>query len=139
MRTLWLAAKNERGSPREIALAVALGFFVGCSPALGVHGWVAVGVATPLKLSRLYAFIGSRICNFVTLPIVAIAQIQASHRLRTGHWVELTRHDVLSEGPKLLGDWFVGMVLVGAPLAVLVGAATYAWAFRRQQRRAAPE
>src|SRR5690242_7009139 len=89
LRSLWLLVLSERAAPREIGLAVALGVFVGSSPALGFHGWAAVGLATLLRLNRLWAFCGSRISNMVTLPWIAFAEVEVAHRARTGEWVDL--------------------------------------------------
>ncbi len=139
VRTLYLAAKNERATPREIGWAVGVGFFAGCTPTIGFHGWVAVGLATFFKLNRLYAFLGSRICNVVTLPFVVFAEIQISHVLRTGRWLEVSANEALKQGPALLLDWIIGMVVLAGPVSVLVGWAAFLESRRRQRKRAAAD
>ena len=42
IKRLWKLAKSERASPREIGWAVAIGAFAGCTPAVGVHGRLAM-------------------------------------------------------------------------------------------------
>lgn len=135
VRHLVRRAKNERASPREVGEAVFLGVFAGCSPAVGVHGPIALALATVLRRNRLYAFLGSRVSNIVILPFIVLAEVQASHVLRTGHWAALTRDRVLDEAPSLLFDWIVGSILVGAALGFAVGLLAYMWAKWRSERR----
>lgn len=136
LRSLWQAAKNERASPRQIAWALGIGVFAGCTPAVGLHGWLAVGLATLFRLNRLFAFLGSRISFFLIFPWIVIAEVELSHVLRTGEWVAIDRKTAVEQAGEMLLDWCIGCVPIGALLAVAIGAAGYAWALRRQQRRA---
>lgn len=139
IKTLWNLARNERASPKELAWAVALGVFAGCTPAVGAHGWVALGLATLFRKNRLFCWIGSRVSNFVILPWIVIAEVQLSHRLRTGGFVELHESDALEKAPTLILDWILGSLPVGIALAALVGGLSF-YAFRfRDRRRAARE
>ena len=133
---LWLAVKNERASPRQIGLAVGMGAFIGCTPALGFDGGLAVGVATLFRLNRLYCWVGSRLSNLITLPWIVLAEIQVAHRLRTGVWLELTTREVLDRGSELVADWLIGLVPVGVPLASAAGMGGYVIARWRQRTRA---
>lgn len=137
VRSLWLAAKNERASPREIGVAVGLGVFAGCTPALGFHGGLAVLLATVFRKNRLFCFLGSRVANAITLPPIVIAAVQLAHYVRTGALLSLDRERVLEQGPTLLVDWLLGCVPVGGALGALLGYAAYLWAKRRDARRAA--
>lgn len=136
-RTLWRLAIRERASPRQIALAVWVGVFVGCTPAIGFHAGVAALAATVVRLSRLWAIIGSRVSNFVMLPWIVLAEIQVAHRLRTGEWTALNTHTVLQHTSELMLDWCIGTLPIGALLATLLGALAYVLARRREARRAA--
>jgi uncharacterized protein (DUF2062 family) len=139
IKTLWALAKNERASPKELAWAIALGVFAGCTPAVGVHGWVALGLATIFRKNRLFCWIGSRISNVVIIPWIIIAEVQLSHRLRTGSFVELHESDALEKAPTLILDWILGSFPVGIALAALLGVLSF-YAFRfRDRRRAARE
>lgn len=132
LRELWRRAKSERATPRQIAWAVAVGVFTGCTPAVGFHGWLAVGVATLLRLNRLFAFIGSRVSNFLIIPWITLAELQVGHRLRTGEGLEISAAEALRHGPTLLVDWCIGAVPVGLGLAVVLGVVAYAVAKRRR-------
>ncbi len=133
-KRLYRAAKDERASPREIGWAVGIGVFVGCSPALGFHGLVALGAATLFKKNRLFCWIGSRVCNMITLPFVVLAEIEIARFLRTGQWLALDRDKVLEQAPSLLLDWSLGLVPVGGGLALVFGFGSFAWARYRAAR-----
>ncbi|MEZ4263007.1 MAG: DUF2062 domain-containing protein [Polyangiaceae bacterium] len=139
IKSLWLAAKNERAEPREIGWAVALGVFAGCTPAVGFHGGLALLLATIFKKNRLFCWIGSRIANAITLPFVVLAEVQLAHRLRTGTFLALDRAHILDHGTDLLLDWALGTVPVGGALAAVVGWGAYLWARRRAARRRAAD
>jgi uncharacterized protein (DUF2062 family) len=130
IRDLWRRAKAEHSTPREVGWSVAVGVFCGCTPFIGLHMWMALGLATALRLNRLWAFLGSRISTSVILAWLAFSEIELAHRLRTGEWMPLKPTDVLVQGWQLFGDWLFGAVLVGAVLAALVGALAYGLARR---------
>ncbi|HEY3822824.1 MAG TPA: DUF2062 domain-containing protein [Polyangiaceae bacterium] len=135
-RELWRRARREHSTPREVGWSVAVGVFCGCSPFVGLHMWMALGLATVFRLNRLWAFLGSRISSNVLLAWLAFSEIELAHRLRTGAWMALAPSDVLVEGWQLFGDWLFGSLLVGATLAALLGLLVYALA--RRWRRDAP-
>lgn len=136
-KLLWQRAKSERAEPKEIGWAVAIGVFVGCSPALGFHTGVALFAATLFKKNRLFTWIGSRLCNALTLPFIAIAEVQVAHRVRAGVWLDIDRHHVLQQVPTLMLDWCLGLFPVGGGLAALFGLIAWQLAVRRDRRRAA--
>jgi uncharacterized protein (DUF2062 family) len=136
LRKLWQLARTERATPRQIGWAVAVGVFVGCTPAIGFHGGIAVASATILRLNRLWAFIGSRTSAFFVLPLITYAEVEIAHHLRTGAWVTLDRQHVIEQAKELLLDWFIGTVPVGGALAATLGLAAYALARRRARSRA---
>ncbi len=137
VRLLWRLAKSERASPPQVAWAVGTGVFVGCTPAIGLHGWIAVGAATLFRLNRLYAFLGSRVSSVFVLPWIVLAEVQLAHRVRTGSFVALTKDDVLAHAKEFLLDWCVGTIPVGGALAVLFALAAYSWAARRARAKRA--
>jgi uncharacterized protein (DUF2062 family) len=139
LRALWQLVRHEHATPREIGRAVAVGVFSGCTPAIGFHGWIAVGLATLLRLNRLWAFLGSRVCTFFVLPWIALAEVEVAHRLRTGTWADVTVGMVLREAPGLLVDWVAGAAIVGSVLAGVFGFVAYGVARRVHATAAAAE
>ena len=133
LRALWILALNERATPREIGLAVGLGAAVGCTPLIGLHGWIAVGLATIFRLSRLWTFMGSRNANFITIPWIALAEVQLAHRVRTGEWAPLSVDTAVDHAKELLLDWCLGMI----PIAIVVGGLLGSLAFAIARARLA--
>ena len=138
---LWVLAKTERASPREIFWAVFLGVFAGCTPAVGIHGPLALGMATIFRKNRLFAWLGSRISNMVFLPFIAFGEVQLAHRLRAGTWAAMTvdREHALEQARELLLDWSLGTIPVGLAAGVAIGTLAWAWARRRDRRRKTDE
>ena len=135
LRALYVRVRDERVAPREIGFAVAAGVVAGCTPALGLHTWVALGVALALRLNKPWTWIGSRVSSVITLPWIALAQIEIAHRARTGAWLTLHADDVLGQARALLVDWLLGMIPVAGSLALLLGALAWAAAHLWQTRR----
>ncbi len=135
LRLLWGKAKSERASPREIGLAVALGVFIGCTPAMGLHGWLAVGAASLARLNRLFAFIGSRVSFFLLLPWITLCEVELGHHFRTGSFVALERSRIIDQAGSLLADWILGTLPVGSALALLLGLSAYGIARSRASRK----
>jgi uncharacterized protein (DUF2062 family) len=138
-RDLWRRALREHTTPRELALSVGLGVFVGCTPFIGFHAGMALALATLFRLNRLWALIGSRVSFFVTLPWIVLAEVQVAHRLRTGAWAALSTQDAVDHARAWLLDWWLGVVPVGVGLALAFGALAYAvGALRRRRPSPAP-
>jgi len=137
IKALWSRAKSERASPREIFWAVAMGAFVGCTPAVGLRPWIAIAIATLLKKNRLFAYLGSHTSNVIFMPFIALAEVQISHRVRTGIWVDIDRDHIIDQAPSLLLDWCIGSIPVGLSVGLVLGLLAYALA-RRRDARATP-
>lgn len=110
--------------------SVAVGVFCGCTPFLGLHMWLALGLATVFRLNRLWAFLGSRVSISLVMPWLAFSEVEVAHRLRTGAWMPLAPSEVVGQGRHLLGDWLLGALLVGSALAAVLGLLAYAIARR---------
>jgi uncharacterized protein (DUF2062 family) len=135
IKQLWRLAKSERASPREIGWAVAIGAFIGCTPAVGVRPWIAIGVATLLRKNRLFAYLGSHTSNVVFMPFIALAEVQISHRVRTGTWVDIDREHIAAQAPTLLLDWCLGTIPVGLTIGLVLGLLAFVLARRRDLRK----
>ncbi len=126
-RRLVRRALNEHSSPREIGMAVGAGVFAGCTP-IGFHAVVALGLATALRLNRLWALVASRASIFPVYLAIAYCEIQAGHVLRSGDWAHLGPTEAFARRYELAVDWAIGTLLVGTVLATLAGLAGYACA-----------
>ncbi len=132
---IWQLAKSERAAPGEIGWAVAIGAFIGCTPAVGLRPWIAVGVATLVKKNRLFTYVGSHTSNIIFTPFITLAEIQLAHRVRTGAWLDIDRKHIVDEAPALLLDWCLGAGPVGLVVALVLGFAAYGIAHRRDVKK----
>ncbi len=130
MADLWRRARREHSTPREVGWSVGVGVFSGCTPFVGFHMWIALGLATAFRLNRLWAFLGSRLPSSFFFAWIAFGEIELGHRARTGQWELLTPSQALAHGAQLLGDWLIGAAMGGSLLAAAVGLVAYAAARR---------
>jgi uncharacterized protein len=137
-RELWDRALREHSTPREVGWSVAIGVFCGCTPFLGLHMWIALGLASLFRLNRLWAFLGSRVSTNVLFAWIAFCEIELAHRIRQNVWAPLAPSDVYARRAQLFGDWLVGTPLVGVPLATFFGLVAYALIRRRRARPITP-
>jgi hypothetical protein len=129
-RDLLRRALAEHASPPKVALSVAVGTFCSCTPLLGFHIWMALGLAALFRLNRLWAAVGSRATTAGLWPLVAFLEIETAHRARLGVWAPISPRDAASHGRELLVDWVLGTPIVGGVYAVVLGAVAYAVALR---------
>ncbi len=132
MRALWQRALREHAAPREIGFAVALGTFAAFTPFLGFHIWIALGVASLLRLNRLWAVLASHVSPPPIFFAVSVLEIEVGHRLRSGGWVAMTVGEVSAHGRSLIVDWLAGTVFVAGPIGGALGLVAY-FAARRWQ------
>jgi uncharacterized protein len=132
--SLWEAAKREHSTPGEIGCSVGLGVFSGCTPAFGFHMWVAIGLASLLRLNRLWAFLGSRVSFTPLYAWIVFCEVELAHRARSGAWISLAPREAAAHAGDLLADWFLGTALVGGTLGVAAGFLAYLAARRFTER-----
>ncbi len=126
LRRLYLTLRTEHTSPRKLALAVALGVFIGFTPFWGLHLALAVLVASTLRLNRLVVYAAANVANPVTVAPIVFAEVQVGHRLLEGFWLPLRVAEVTDLGfGGLLSAFVVGSLLVGAAAAIIAWAVVY--------------
>ena len=115
-----------RGRPREIALGMALGLFIGMTPIMGLHMIIAVPLAALFKWSKISAGIGVWITNAVTAPFIYYITYLMGARLIgiDKLWVMdpgqgLTGlYKMLLKAPEIFWAMTIGGIVLGIPLAV---------------------
>lgn len=137
-RSIWTLLWAEHTTPREIAIAVSMGVFVGCTPAFGLHGWIALGLATLFRLNRIWSWMGSRISNVLIYPWIVIGEIELGHYLRFGDPIHLSEKEVLEQSKKLIVDWIIGSIPVAIVSALVFGAIAFGLAHLRLRKNPAP-
>ncbi len=122
-----------RGTPREIALGLALGVFVGMTPFMGVHTATAVLLAVVFGWSKLSAAVGVQISNVATAPFVYWFTYQVGKSFHTAkvpfrlpsEFSFAGLMDMLSQTPEMIWILTIGGFLVGLPLAFVTYWVTY--------------
>ncbi len=131
-----------RGNPKEIALGLALGIFVGVSPLFGFQLLSAVFAAAMLRWNKIAAAIGTLISNPFTTPFIYTLAYYVGTLVMgnpaKGHLViprDLeTAARMLEETPRILLTLTVGTVLIGLPLAAAGYFLAYAAVSRYRER-----
>lgn len=116
-----------KGSPRQIALGVALGLFIGMSPFFGLHIAMGVVMASLIGWSKIGAAIGVNITNVATAPLIYPITYWIGAKVtgftRHVQWpTELTFHSfvvLLQKSPLIILDLCVGGIILGIPIAVV--------------------
>ena len=123
---------SENTTPRELALAAALGVFLGTLPLIGVHTLAILIAAGFLRLNRIAAVTASQ----VTIPpFVPALAIEVGHFMRFGKFLtEISLQTLANEGLQRLWEWFLGSLLLGPVLGLIAGVVTYLAAATLQRR-----
>ncbi|MHB8835529.1 MAG: DUF2062 domain-containing protein [Candidatus Methylomirabilia bacterium] len=123
---------SENTTPRELALAGALGVFLGTLPLIGIHTIVILIAAGFLRLNRIAAITASQI---TIPPFVPALAIEVGHFMRYGKFLtEFSLKTIGSEGLDRLWEWFLGSLLLGPLLGLITGLITYVAAYLLQRR-----
>lgn|GEM_PF-199671 len=126
LRQLHVRLRTEGDTPRERALAVAIGTLVGCFPLYGAHLFLCTVVARIFNLSRVYTYLAAHINNPLTLPFLLFIEMKLGHRVLEGRWPELTLAAVRERGfLGFGGDILMGSLALGLLLGTLFGALTW--------------
>lgn len=116
-----------RGTPREIALGMALGLFVSMTPLIGLHILIAIFFAALFKWNKISAAIGVWITNPFTAPLIYATTyftgkfclgIETIPKLHTDlNYSAIVT--MLQKTPEIFLVLTVGGIVVGLPLAFL--------------------
>ena len=116
-----------RGRPRQIALGLALGLFIGMTPTLGVQTAIALFAASILKWNKISAALGVWITNPLTAPLIygltyavgrMVLGIAGSPELPDEFSVEAFR-TLMGKTPEIFVALTAGAIVVGVPVGVI--------------------
>lgn len=133
---------REHATPLELALALGLGVFVGCTPMFGLHMLIGLIAAIKLRMNKLAVFLGTNISNPLTGPFVILANIEVGCWLLTGKWLGMSstilkNRSFFALGNRVLLYWIVGFPVATTALSALTALATYP-IFRVMRSRGVP-
>ena len=109
-----------------MAMAFAIGVFIGMSPLLGIHTILGLLVAWLFRLNRLITLVGVYITNpWTIVPIYSFgtwigARIMGMHKIiPVIDWTQITLLGFLKEFRPLLLPFLIGNTMIGIVSAVL--------------------
>jgi len=109
-------------TPRGLALAAALGVFLGTLPLLFCHTVAILFACSFFGLNKVVAVSSSQLCM---PPIVPALCIQAGYFMRNGEWLTEFNLETLGyQALQRLYEWFLGSLLLAPVLAALIGGLT---------------
>jgi uncharacterized protein (TIGR03546 family) len=120
-RSLW----NSHTSPRKIAIALAVGVFIGSSPLWGLHTLLAIGACFLMGLNKPATLFGTLVSNPIMAPFLIFFSLETGswvlygraaqlslqeirEHFRSPHWQDLLNEYVL---PYCVGSVIVALVL----------------------------
>ena len=121
---------SQEGTPGQRARGVAAGVFCGCYPFFGLQTVLSIGVASLVRGNHLLAAAGTLISN----PLTYVPLYWFNYQL--GCWLlgqntalpdlnDLNRSNVWEQSWSFTNRLLLGSTVVGAVLALMLGAAAY--------------
>jgi hypothetical protein len=125
----FLLILREHDRPTELAVAVGLGVFVGCTPTFGLHTLTVVILALVLRLNVVALWLGTHVSTPLLFPFVVGASVYIGK-----HWLGIV------SAPGYMShvyQWAAGSLVLGVLLGVPSGLATFVAARSFRLRRSA--
>ncbi|HET7541486.1 MAG TPA: DUF2062 domain-containing protein [Polyangiaceae bacterium] len=129
---IWRRLRGQRQSPARVALAVALGLFIGCLPVYGLHFVLCLLICLPLRLDLVLAYLVANISNPLVAPFLITLEVEIGSLVSSGQHAAFSLERAKQTG--ILGFAFqavVGSVIVGAVLGAMGSALAFAIAHKR--------
>lgn len=113
---------SENASPLQLALAAAMGVFLGTLPLIACHTLVIMLAANYFRLNKVAALSASQLCM---PPVVPALCIETGYWLRHGRFLtEISLETLGYQALERLYEWFLGALVLAPILAFLVGGLT---------------
>ncbi|OGW42287.1 MAG: hypothetical protein A2010_09115 [Nitrospirae bacterium GWD2_57_9] len=117
---------QENATPEGLAASAAIGVFLAVLPLLFMHTLVILYVALRLNLNKIVAV---NVQHIAMPPLVPALCIEVGYYMRHGAWLtDLSFATVFEQFSARLYEWFLGSLLIGPLLALLVGTIVYSTA-----------
>lgn len=118
---------TENASPEKLAVAGALGVFLGALPLIACHTIVIILTTGFLRLNKVAAVATSQLCM---PPIVPALCIEAGYFIRNGRFLtDISLETIGYQALQRLYEWLIGSFLVGSAMGLIVGIIIYIMAF----------
>ncbi|MEO6601135.1 MAG: DUF2062 domain-containing protein [Polyangiaceae bacterium] len=128
----WRRLRGTQQSPSRVALAVAIGLFIGCLPLYGLHVLLCALICVPLGLDFVLSYLVANVSNPLVAPFLITLEVEVGSLLLTGQHAAFTLARAKQTG--VLGfvwEAFAGSVVVGGVFAAIGAGVAYTIARRR--------
>jgi uncharacterized protein (DUF2062 family) len=106
----------------QLALAAAMGVFLGTLPLIALHTLVIILAATYFRLNKVAALASSQLCM---PPVVPALCIEVGYLLRHGRFLtEISMETLGYQALERLYEWLLGSLVLAPLLACLIGGIT---------------
>lgn len=113
---------RENTSPKQLALAAAMGVFFGTLPLIACHSLVIILASNYFRLNKIASLSASQLCM---PPVVPALCIETGYLLRHGHFLtEISLETLGYQALERLYEWLLGSLVLAPLLAVLIGGTT---------------
>lgn len=117
---------SVKDSPHKIAIAFAVGIFIGMSPLLGLHTVLGIAAAWLCRLNRIVTLVGVFVTNpWTIVPIytfgtwVGARLLGVKHILPEIDWSHITFMGFINDFRPLVMPFIVGNTLIGLVSALI--------------------
>ncbi len=115
---------EENATPEGLAASAAIGVFLGVLPLLFLHTVVILYVSLRLNLNKVVSL---NVQHIAMPPLVPALCIETGYYLRHGQWLtDLSFRTVFEQFSSRLYEWFLGSLIIGPVLAVVIGGIVFA-------------
>jgi len=113
---------RENTSPKQLALAAAMGVFFGTLPLIACHSLVIILAANYFRLNKIASLSASQLCM---PPVVPALCIETGYLLRHGRFLtEISLETLGYQALERLYEWLLGSLILAPLLAILIGGTT---------------
>ncbi len=117
------ALLTENTTPKKIAVAGALGVFMGSLPLIACHMVIIILVSSFFRLNKVIALSTSQTGMPPFMPAMCI---EAGYYFRNGHFLtELSVNTIGYQALDRVYEWLIGSLVVGPLMAFIIGMAMY--------------
>ena len=108
-------------SPKEIALAIAIGNFIGFIPIIGTHTLTAIALAYIFRLNTLIVILGTQISNPISYPFQLFISAEVGSLILDGNFLEIT----FSRDINYLNHYILPIIVGSLVLGIIVSSLSY--------------
>lgn len=109
----------DNATPANLALAAAVGMFIGTLPLIGLHSILIILLCGAWKLNKICGLAVSQLC---IPPFVPAFCIETGHYLRYGDFLtEISLQTLGYEAPVRILEWILGSLVLAPSFALVCG------------------